>query len=223
MLEAATAIGTQTARATRRSSTRASLPGGSLKARLCVAGRQALYAYCAEADVAHRRSASCWWRRPDAEVATLESYKTRRRAKRRSRPDLGQRRRGARAGAGRHLRRGLLSPSTGIIDSHGLMRRSCDARRAGADGSGGAGRGRAVDDAASRWRLAARARDGPCPTVVNAAGLFAQQVAAIPGGLPGRARSPAHFAKGHYYVLSDRHRSGGWSTRLRSPAAWVST
>src|SRR4051794_26022784 len=30
-------------------------PPGSLKARLCVAGRQALYAYCGERGIAHRR------------------------------------------------------------------------------------------------------------------------------------------------------------------------
>jgi L-2-hydroxyglutarate oxidase LhgO len=56
VLEAAEAIGTETS--SRNSEViHAGLyyPTGSLKAQLCVAGRHALYAYCAERGIAHRR------------------------------------------------------------------------------------------------------------------------------------------------------------------------
>src|SRR5579884_976081 len=77
VLEAANAIGTHTS--SRNSEViHAGIyyPAGSWKARLCVAGKQALYAYCAEADVAHQRIGKLLVATTEAEVANLESYKT---------------------------------------------------------------------------------------------------------------------------------------------------
>src|SRR5665647_2013284 len=76
VLEGATAIGTHTS--SRNSEViHAGLyyPTGSLKARLCVAGRDALYRYCAENDVPHRRIGKLLVATVDAEIAALESYK----------------------------------------------------------------------------------------------------------------------------------------------------
>ncbi len=103
--------------------------------------------------------------------------------------------------------RGLLSPSTGIIDSHGLMAAYLrDARRAGAElvleapVVGGA-----VDDAGITLEIGGRAPvTVRARTVVNAAGLFAQQVARSLAGFPAEHVPPANFAKGHYYVLAGR-------------------
>ncbi len=206
VLEAAAAIGTHTS--SRNSEViHAGIyyPAGSLKARLCVAGRQALYAYCAEADVAHRRLGKLLVATTDAEVATLESYKTS--AERNGVHDLVW----VTADEARALEpavtcvRGLLSPSTGIIDSHGLMAAYLrDARRAGAElvleapVIGGAVDGAGITlEIGGRAPVTVRAR-----TVVNAAGLFAQQVAGSLAGFPAAHVPPAHFAKGHYYVLS---------------------
>jgi L-2-hydroxyglutarate oxidase LhgO len=76
VLEAASAIGTHTS--SRNSEViHAGIyyPTGSLKAQLCVAGRRALYAYCQEADVAHRRIGKLLVATTEAEVATLASYR----------------------------------------------------------------------------------------------------------------------------------------------------
>ena len=87
-------------------------------------------------------------------------------------------------------------------------RRSC-ATRAGAAPSWCWRRrssGGAVDRDGIALRIGGqRAATVRCRTVVNAAGLFAQQVAAHAGRVSGRAPSrPCHFAKGHYFVLSGR-------------------
>jgi L-2-hydroxyglutarate oxidase LhgO len=180
---------------------------GSLKARLCVAGRRALYAYCAERGVAHRRLGKLVVAATDDEIPTLEGYARLGAANgvedlrlvdaaeaRALEPDVGLR-----------CARGLLSPSTGIVDGHGLMRAlEADARDAGAafafraPVTGGAlvrGGIRLHVGGAEPATVTARA-------VVNAAGLHAQAVAATLEGVPPATIPRLHLAKGHYFVLA---------------------
>ena len=102
--------------------------------------------------------------------------------------------------------RGLLSPSTGIIDSHALMaslKRDAEAAgaqvalgtpvRSGRVGEGGIELSAGDDGLAVRFRL-----------VVNCAGPWAQQVARRIEGVPASAIPPQHFAKGHYFVMPGR-------------------
>ena len=74
VMEAASAIGT---RASSRNSEviHAGIyyPPASLKAHLCVEGKQALYAYCAERGVAHRRCGKRLVATSDAQVAQLQA------------------------------------------------------------------------------------------------------------------------------------------------------
>jgi L-2-hydroxyglutarate oxidase LhgO len=206
VLEAASAIGTHTS--SRNSEViHAGIyyPTGSLKARLCVAGRHALYAYCQEADVPHRRIGKLLVATTEAEVATLQSYLAQ--AEKNGVDDL----RWVEAEEAHALEpavtcvRGLLSPSTGIIDSHGLMRAfERDARRAGGEvvldspvTSGTVTDGGIVLEIGGASPVTVRAR-----AVVNSAGLYAQAVARTIAGLPAGQVPPAHFAKGHYFVLA---------------------
>lgn len=99
----------------------------------------------------------------------------------------------------------LLSPSTGIIDSHGLMLAyQGDAENAGAmiAFKSPVTGGRVMDTGieldvggTAPMTLAARA-------VVNSAGLFAQSVAAAMEGLDPATVPPRHFAKGSYFSLA---------------------
>ncbi|HEY8554986.1 MAG TPA: FAD-dependent oxidoreductase, partial [Burkholderiales bacterium] len=50
-------------------------PTGSLRARLCVAGKQALYRYCPERGIAHRRITKVIVATTEDEVPTLHAYK----------------------------------------------------------------------------------------------------------------------------------------------------
>ena len=96
-------------------------PQGSFKARLCVSGKAALYDYCRERDIAHRRTGKLIVAAKDSEREILDRYLLA--AERNGVCDL----RPLSAADMRVLEpevacaAALLSPSTGIIDSHALM------------------------------------------------------------------------------------------------------
>jgi len=180
-------------------------PTGSLKARLCVQGQRALYTYCEANGVAHRRCGKLIVATDPSQVEPLRQLQGRAEANgvedirwldgeeaRRLEPRL-------------HCVAALLSPSTGIVDSHGLMR----ALRVEAEAAGAAvvlkspvkgGR-----KATGGLEVTVGGRD---PTtllaarVFNAAGLGAQAVARSFEGVRPGAVPPLHLAKGNYYSLA---------------------
>ncbi|HEY3400648.1 MAG TPA: NAD(P)/FAD-dependent oxidoreductase [Geothrix sp.] len=108
-------------------------PANSLKARLCVAGNRALYAFCEAHRVDHRRCGKLIVATDEGQTEDLR--KLRARAEANGVADLQW----LDAGEAQRLEPGLrcaaalLSPSTGIVDSHGLMRAlRMDAEAAGA-------------------------------------------------------------------------------------------
>jgi L-2-hydroxyglutarate oxidase LhgO len=208
VLEAASAIGTH---ASSRNSEVIHAgfyyPTGSLKARLCLPGRKALYAYCAANDVPHQRLGKIVVATTEAEVPALEKYKAQGAAN--GVDDLAW----LTADEVRELEpevvcvRGLLSPSTGIIDSHALMRAfERDAREAGGSVvletpvvGGTVGEDGIALSVGGEAPTTVR-----CRTVVNAAGLYAQAVAGTLRGLPAATIPGCAYAKGHYFVLGER-------------------
>src|SRR5687768_3360265 len=94
---------------------------GSLKARLCVEGRHALYAYATERGVPHRRCGKLIVATSEAQVGQLEAILAKARANGVDDMVLLP------AAAARALEpqlaclAALHSPSTGIVDSHALM------------------------------------------------------------------------------------------------------
>jgi L-2-hydroxyglutarate oxidase LhgO len=182
-------------------------PPGSWKARLCVDGKRALYEYCDRENVGHARLGKIIVAVTDDEIPVLERLKAQ--AEANGVYDLGWLTASEVAALEPAVScvRGLLSPSTGIVDSHAFMaalRR--DAINAGANVLlsspvvGGEVRDRGVEltvGGAEPARVL-------CEVVVNAAGLFAQDVARrIAGLLP--QTIPAQFlAKGHYVAMSGR-------------------
>jgi L-2-hydroxyglutarate oxidase LhgO len=182
-------------------------PVGSLKARLCVEGKGKLYEYCAAAHVPHRRVGKLIVATRDEEVATLDGILAR--AERAGVHDLEW----LDASQIRKLEpavqavRGLFSPSTGIIDSHGLMsalRR--DAEAAGAQvvvGSPVLG-GRVLAGGIELRIGGDEPSTVRCSTLVNSAGLSAQSVARSIEGVPPSSIPGQYFAKGHYFTLGSR-------------------
>ncbi len=182
-------------------------PRNSLKARLCVAGRAALYAFCRDHGVPHARCGKLVVAATAAELPALAALKTRAAGNgvddlvelapedlRALEPALSA------AGA-------LLSPSTGIVDSHALMLAllgEAEERGAALALASPVVGGRAVDggveiDVGGAAPCTVRARG-----VVIAAGLRAREVAASIDGVPADSIPPLRLAKGSYFSYARR-------------------
>ncbi|HYQ18803.1 MAG TPA: NAD(P)/FAD-dependent oxidoreductase [Polyangiaceae bacterium] len=179
----------------------------SLKARLCVAGKQQLYAYASEAEVEHARLGKLIVATSEAELAELE--KISQNAARSGVSDLEWLSSSQVAALEPAVKAAgaLFSPSTGIIDSHSLM--SALRRDAVRDGAEIVTRspvlGGAVTADGFELRIGGAAPSVvTCRQVVNAAGLWAQNVARSISGVPEGSIPGQFFAKGQYYVLRGR-------------------
>ncbi len=179
-------------------------PTGSLRARLCVPGKEALYAYCAEHGVPHRRLGKVIVATEPGQDARLEAIE--RQGHINGITDLVR----LTAEQVRAIepevvcRAGLLSPSTGIIDSHAYMLAlQGEAEDHGAsfafnspvEGGRVGETLEVVVGGAESMRLG-------CRVLINAAGLGAQTVAGALSGLPASAVPRQVLAKGSYFALS---------------------
>lgn len=187
---------------------------GSLKARLCVRGKALLYEFCESHHVDHRRCGKLLVANGAAEEAKLHALMAR--AQGHGVADLqlldsAQARRLEPAVA---CTAALLSPSSGIVDSHGLMTALLgDAQAHGALLACHSSLAAAHAHSAG-WRV--RVATGPQTEpdtepfdihtrwLVNAAGLQAQTVAAAIEGFPAAAIPRQFLAKGHYFSLAGR-------------------
>ncbi len=179
----------------------------SLKAKLCIAGKHKLYAFCEEHGVPHRRSGKLIVACGDAQIPTLRAIQAKAAAN--GVPDLEFMDGAAARALEPNLRASaaLLSPSTGIIDSHGLML----AYLGDAEAHGAALAlkapviGGEVSDGGIVLEIGgAESMTLLCNTVINSAGLFAQRTAASIRGFPAEHVPPCRYAKGNYFVLAGR-------------------
>lgn len=180
-------------------------PQGSLKARLCVEGKALLYAYCAERGVGHRRCGKLLVATSDAQLAQLQTIIDKARAN--GVPDLVLLTREEARGLEPELEcvAAVLSPSTGILDSHGFML----ALQGDLENAGGLVvlNSPVAHVQRSHDAIVLIVGDGAelqVKTLVNAAGLGAQALAASCAGLAPEFVPPSHFAKGSYFDLAGR-------------------
>jgi len=208
ILEAAEAIGTITS--SRNSEViHAGIyyPAASLMARMCVSGKRALYDYCRDHGIPYRNCGKLIVATSPNETLRLQSIKAH--AEANGVADLQT----LSGDAARALEpalncdAALLSPSTGIIDSHAYML----ALRGDAEAAGAACAFHApllrAKAAAGRIELDVGG-DAPvtieCGLLVNAAGLAASAVARNIGGMPIELIPPAYLAKGNYFSCNAR-------------------
>ncbi len=180
-------------------------PPGSLKARLCVQGREQLYRYCEIHGIGHRRCGKLTVAVREPEIAQLEKIEANARAsgvldlKFLSGPDAMRLEPALRCAAALH------SPSTGILDSHAYLQ--CllgDAESYGANVAYGTSV-TALRPSAQGIEVCIDGERAPAVRarwLVNCAGLNAARVAASMAEFP-RAHIPRlHQAKGSYFSVS---------------------
>lgn len=180
-------------------------PQASLRAQLCVEGRHALYAYAGERGVPHRRCGKLIVATSAAQVADLESIIAKARANGVDDMAMLTRAQAQSLEPALECLAAAYSPSTGIVDSHGLML----SLQGDLEQAGGVV---ALMSAVSRAEctgdgIVLHAKDGTalrCAGVVNAAGLSAPLLARRFEGLPPSAVPDAYFAKGNYFTLAGR-------------------
>ena len=179
---------------------------GSLKERLCIEGRDKLYAFCDAYGVTYKRTTKLVYaagadelpnlKKLEAHAANSGVYMTwmSRDDARRIEPNL-------------ECAAALHSPLTGILDSHAYMLALLgDAEKHGAaiaynspvvggraDGDG------VIIDAGGAAAMSLKAR-----TVINCAGLGAQGVSRGITGVKAGSIPPQHYAKGNYFYLSGK-------------------
>ena len=182
-------------------------PRDSLKARLCVAGRRMLYRYCETHGIAHTRCGKLIVATDDAQLPALADV--RRRAEDNGVDDLVllDRDRTLELEPALWAVGALFSPSTGTVDSHGLMLAYLgDAEAAAAAVAflspvlGGS-----AEDGTIRLRVGGiEPIELRCRSVVNAAGLAAQDMAAAIAGVAPESIPRRYLAKGTYFILAGR-------------------
>lgn len=184
-------------------------PPGSLKARLCVEGRQLLYRYCVERGIDHRNTGKLIVATDPAQLPKLANIAANARACGVTDLEPLDRRQAQKLESALRCEAALLSPSTGIVDARNLMTALlADAEAGGATlalntcvtgGRLGTEGHRIVtrDKDGAEFEFAAR-------VVVNAAGLGAVPVARSLTRLPPESLPTPRLARGCYFTLSGK-------------------
>lgn len=179
-------------------------PAGSLKATSCVAGRELLYRYCGEHGVPHARLGKLIVASDEAEIPGVQKIEAAARANGVDNLEWLSASEAQRLEPELNCVAALLSPSTGIIDSHALMLAyQGEAEDAGAFVAfrspvrGGRVRGDGFElDVGGDEPTTIRSR-----ILVNAAGLYAPALARAMEGIPLDTIPPAYFCRGVYFTL----------------------
>mgnify|MGYP003112027864 CR=1 FL=1 len=178
-------------------------PEGSLKAQLCVEGKHMLYEFCERAGVPYKRLGKLVFARDESQFAELDKIKARadgagvddlhflsRAEAHALEPEL------ACMGA-------LLSPSTGIIDSHALMLAllgEAEAHDAMLVTGTPIKRVTRSDGLWHVWMAGLGEPVVSSPVLVNSAGLKAQALAHATEELDAAHIPPCHYARGVYFT-----------------------
>jgi len=181
---------------------------GTLRAKLCVAGKHLMYEYCTKRGVNHRRVGKLLVAADEKQAEKLRQYMHNGAENKVELQWLG-REEALKLEPKLRCHSAVFSPTTGIVDSHGLMQtllRDSEAGGAhvalscqvvGGDLKGAQKRVEVRDFKSGKTRTVSARH------VVNAGGLHAQEVARSLG-VPHAAVPERHLAKGNYFSLKGK-------------------
>ena len=180
-------------------------PPGSLKAQLCVQGKQMLYDYCVQRGIGHSRCGKLIVATSESQVAQLQGIIAKAAANGVNDLVLLSREQARAMEPQLECVAAIHSPSTGIVDSHALML----SLQGDIENSGGFV---VLNTAVAHLKrvqadIEVIASDGTAlvaSNVVNAAGLNAPQVASLIEGLDAKHVPPTFWAKGNYFTFSGK-------------------
>lgn len=194
-------------------------PQGSLKSKLCVAGNRILYELCQKYDIGHRRSGKLIVATNDGEGGELEVLLERGR---------GNGAEGLKLISRRELKKlepnvvgvtAMLSPSSGIIDSHALMQYFIAKSVEGGAQIAYKTKVVGVDKVSDGYEVIVEDSGGKSSfittTLVNSGGLYSDEIAGMAGIGIDEADYRLHYCKGEYFSL--RRRQGTKVNRLIYP------
>jgi len=186
-------------------------PENSLKTKFCVEGKRLLYELCQKHGISHKKLGKIIVAVSENEVPQLEKLYEQGRKNgvhdlmllsqtelKKLEPNI-------------EARAGLLSPSTGILDSYSLLKFLYNqARERGAEfvfNTEVIG----IEKAGAKYKVKIRDRDGisafVAHVVVNSAGLNSDKIARLAGMDMAKAGYDLHYCKGEYFSLSSKYRN----------------
>lgn len=180
-------------------------PKETLKADLCITGKELIYEYCEDNEINYQRLGKLLLATKEEEIPILEKLK--KQAEKNGVNDLIWLEPSdiKRLEPALSAVFGLFSPSSGIVDSHGLMtslKRDIERNKSLILLATPVTRGAIRDDGVMLSFGEKEETRALFRLVINSAGLWAQKVAGTIEGFPKDKIPPSYFAKGHYFTIS---------------------
>jgi len=186
-------------------------PEDSLKAKLCVEGKSLLYKLCDRHDIAYKKLGKIIVAASENETAQLENLYEQGRKNGVEDLTLLSQTELKKLEPNVEARAGILSPSSGILDSHTLLKfLYSQAREKGTEfvfGTEVVG----IERMGTKYRVEMRDREGISSViskvVINTAGLNSDRIAQLAGIDIAKAGYRLHYCKGEYFSLDSKYRN----------------
>ena len=186
-------------------------PEDSLKAKLCVEGKSLLYQLCDKHNIAYKMSGKIIVAADENEISWLEKLYQQGRKNGVDDLVLLSRTELKKLEPNIEARAGLLSPSSGILDSYTLLKfLYSQARERGAEfvfDTEVIG----IERVGAKYKVQIKDRDGISAVisqvVINAAGLNSDMIAQLAGIDIAKAGYKLHYCRGEYFSLSSKYRN----------------
>ncbi|MGA8849311.1 MAG: NAD(P)/FAD-dependent oxidoreductase [Dehalococcoidia bacterium] len=186
-------------------------PENSLKAKLCVEGKSLLYELCDRHNIAYKKSGKIIVAASKNETTQLEKLYEQGRKNGVDDLVLLSQTEVKKLEPNIEARAGLLSPSSGILDSHTLLKLLYNqAREKGAEFAFGT-EVIGIERAGAKYKVQIKDQDGISAflshVVVNCAGLNSDRIAQLAGIDIAKACYKLHYCKGEYFSLDSKYRN----------------